>query len=328
MKEEDIRKRDTLNRYLELVRSDAERIFNDKTTFQYISCPGCDSEKSEPQFEKNGFFYVLCKNCETLYVNPRPTYEKLMEIYIDSPSTRFWVNEFFMPMTEARREKIFKPRAQDISERFLALNTGTIGDIGAGFGIFLEELKKFWPFAKTIAIEPSHEMAEICRKKGLDVIESPIEDIAPEHYQFDLLTSFELLEHLHDPHNFIKNSYSLLKDNGYFYLTTLNGLGFDIQLLWDKSKSVTPPHHLNFFNPQSVSLLLDKAGFKVIEVSTPGKLDWDIIEGGFINEGIDPGRFFKTVIRYGSEASKRELQNWISKYNFSSHMRVIAKKER
>jgi SAM-dependent methyltransferase len=327
MKEDEIRKRDVFNRYLELVKNDADVIFRDKSTFQSLHCPACGSEQHTSQFDKSGFHYVQCSQCDTLFVNPRPTCENLMHIYTDSPSTKFWVEEFFLPMVEARREKIFKPRAQYITEKFPQLRTGIIGDIGAGFGIFSEELKKIWPDANILAIEPSVDMASICRDKGLTVIESTMENVDPACNKFDLLTAFELFEHLHDPSVFARQAFALLNRGGYLYFTTLNGLGFDIQLLWEKSKSVSPPHHLNFFNPQSIRLMLEKMGFVLIEISTPGQLDWDIIEGGYRQEALDPGRFFRTVTRYGSDESKKELQAWISRNDFSSHMRVIAKKE-
>jgi SAM-dependent methyltransferase len=326
MKEDEIRKRNVHNRYLELVRIDAELIFGDKSSFETLPCPACGSPRHESQFEKSGFHYDQCAICDTLFVNPRPTHENLMQIYTDSPSTRFWVDEFFLPMAEARREKIFKPRAQYITDKFPQLQRGVIGDIGAGFGIFSEEMQKLWPNSSILAIEPSTDMATICRNKGLTVLESTMESVDPRCHQFDLLTAFELFEHLHDPALFAGKACQLLKPGGYLYLTTLNGLGFDIQVFWERSKSIMPPSHLNFFNPASISFLLEKMGFSLIEVSTPGQLDWDIVEGGFLQEGLDPGRFFRTVSKYGSVQAKEDLQSWIGGNNFSSHMRVVVQK--
>ena len=45
-------------------------------------------------------------------------------------------------MAEARREKIFRPRAQKVAEMLVDVSDPVVGDIGAGFGLFLEELKK------------------------------------------------------------------------------------------------------------------------------------------------------------------------------------------
>jgi SAM-dependent methyltransferase len=325
MKEEEIRKREVFNKYLELVGKDVRDFFDFKS-FVEISCPACGSDDFIHEFEKLGFKYVSCRICSILFVNPRPPFNTLKEFYSRSPSTSFWINEFFKPVAEVRREKIFKPRAEYVSEILNGNKSCVIGDIGAGFGLFLEELRKVLPDNNYIAIEPSVEMADICRKKGLEVKNMCLEDISGMEERFDLLTSFELLEHLFDPVSFLKKTYSLLLPEGHLLLTTLNGKGFDILLLWERSKSIVPPHHLNFFNPTSIRCLLERLGFEVLEISTPGKLDWDIVDGMIKNEGIDLGRFWNVLSNEGSVECKIGLQEWISENNLSSHMKVLAKK--
>lgn len=86
-------------------------------------------------------------------------------------------------------------------------------------------------------------------------------------------------------------------------------MGFDILLLWEKSKSITPPHHLNFFNPTSVRLLMERIGFIVTEISTHSKLNWDIVEGMIKKEGVDVGRFWNLLDKEGKEMCKEELQS-------------------
>jgi 2-polyprenyl-3-methyl-5-hydroxy-6-metoxy-1,4-benzoquinol methylase len=326
MKEDDIRKRETFNKYLELSAKDVDSFFGKKTERILVPCPACASQELTSEFIKNKFQYVSCRKCETLFVSPSPSLLDLSQFYANSPSTSFWVNEFFKPVAEARREKIFKPRAEYIARRLVEQEGLVIGDIGAGFGLFLEELKKIKPSNSYVAIEPSSEMADICRKKGLGVVNSTLEDVDDHQRSFDILSAFELLEHLFNPRLFLEKVYALLKPRGYFIFTTLNGLGFDIQILWEKSKSVSPPHHLNFFNTASCELLAESVGFRVIEKSTPGLLDWDIIEGGFQQEAIDPGRFWKTLSRYGTAAAKTSLQDWIQGNGLSSHMRMILQK--
>ncbi len=326
MKEEEIRQRSVLNRYLELVAEDVRTIFKDRSLFRPVGCPACGGRGHRAQFEKLGFSYVLCRDCGTLFVNPRPPADLLMDYYTKSKSASFWVNDFFKPVAEARREKIFRPRAEFVRDEFTQISEGVIGDIGAGFGIFLEELGKFWPAVKLAAIEPSGEMADICREKSLEVIPCGIEEVTGRDRSFDLLTSFELLEHLHTPADGLKKAHELLKPGGCLLLTTLNGEGFDIQILWEKSKNVTPPHHLNFFNPGSLALLLEKCGFIVEKVDTPGQLDWDIVEGMYRNENIDPGRLWRTFAERATPAAKESLQAWITASGFSSHMRAVARK--
>lgn len=324
-KEEEIRSRSAHNRYLELVRADAERLASDVAAFEAVACPACGGEESESSFVKAGFTYVECAGCHTLFVSPRPGIQHLAELYAESPSTKFWVDEFFAPMAGARREKIFRPRAEFIAGRFPSLSRARVGDIGAGFGLFLLELRRLWPAAELMAIEPSVDMAARLRAGGIPVIQAMLEDVRIDE-PFDLLTVFELFEHLHDPLAFLLSARALLKPGGYLYLTTLNGEGFDIQLHWERSKAVSPPHHLNFVNPDSMEALLARAGYDSITVDTPGQLDWDIVEGALIHEGTDPGRFFRTVARRANAATKDELQSWIRSSGFSSHLRAIARR--
>ena len=327
MKESEIRDRQKHARYLQLVKEDSETFFSDKTNFQSHPCPGCGNEgRSERLFEKEGFCYAQCSGCATIYCDPRPPISDLAKLYGASASTKYWVEEFFGPFIEVRREKIFKPRAEYIASRFPEFRGSVVGDIGAGFGLFLEELRKYWPVAKLRAIEPSDDMARICESKGIQVLKAMLEDVDSQVHSFDLLTSFELVEHLHDPEEFFRKIHALLKPGGVFYFATLNGLGFDIQVLWDQSRSIAPPHHLNFLNPSSIATLMERTGFDVLEVTTPGKLDWDIVENAAKDGAAPAGRFFEVVRRFGSESAKAEFQGWIARNNFSSHMRGIGRK--
>lgn len=328
MKESDIRKREVFNRYLELVNQDIGAIFKNRESFVRIDCPACSSKNYNFEFEKSSFCYYLCRECRTLFANPRPTLEQLERLYTDSPSSVFWINEFFKPVAEIRREKIFKPRALEIVSmiNMHKQKKFKVVDIGAGFGIFLEELLKIIPYIDVIAIEPSPHMADICKNKGLQVIQSAIGDIQQKE-TIDIAVCFELVEHLYSPRDFFVKVKGLLKKGGLFYFTTLNGEGFDIQVLWEKSKIIFPPHHINFFNPYSISILSKNTGFEIVNIKTPGKLDWDIVEGMYKDEGTDIGRFWKLVSKKGNNETKVSLQDWITKSGFSSHMAVLLRKK-
>lgn len=326
MKEKDIRNREILNEYQRLVAQEAAEMFKGEKGFSRIACPACGKEKNVPQFKKIGFSYVTCPDCGTLFVNPRPSLEALKSFYMNSKSWDYYEKVFFQPFIEARREKIFVPRAQYIKETLPDLSRGLIGDVGAGYGIFVEELARLWPQARLIAIEPSGNMIKLCKQKGMETIHAAIEDVTGWNGKFDLLTAFELIEHLYDPGLFLEVAGKLLKPGGYLHFTTLNGEGFDIQILWEKAKCVYPPHHLNFFNPASIRKLLEAKDFEVVKLETPGKLDWDIVESMQKEEGFDPGRFWKLVNRKGSSEVKQKLQYWIAESGLSSHMKVLARK--
>ena len=69
MKEQDIRKREVLKKYLELIRIDSERIFSDKSTFEEVDYKswGCKSPVFE--FKKFGFKYVETKRVYIIRFN-------------------------------------------------------------------------------------------------------------------------------------------------------------------------------------------------------------------------------------------------------------------
>jgi SAM-dependent methyltransferase len=327
MKEEEIRNRSAHSRYLELVAEDVQQIFKDNSQFVKINCPACGGKKYQPQFEKTGFTLALCPNCGTLFINPRPPSHLLNDFYTRSQSASFFVHGFFQPVAEARRIKIFRPRAEYIRDALPDKSQGIIGDIGAGVGIFLEELARFWPAARMVAIEPSLEEVAICKEKRLETIPCALEEVEGWDGKFDLMTSFELFEHLYSPDEFLKKIYSLLRPGGYLFLTTQNGEGFDIQILWEKSRSICPPVHLNFFNPGSMKKLLEANHFIVEQIDTPGKLDWDIVEGMYQEKAIEKERFWKLLADKGGAATKTSLQTWITENGLSSHMRVLARKK-
>jgi SAM-dependent methyltransferase len=221
---------------------------------------------------------------------------------------------------------VFRPRASYLAKLLPQLTDAVVGDIGAGFGIFLEEVRKEWPEARYVAIEPSQEMASICRQKGFEVVEKAVEEVNPREGGFGLLTAFELFEHLYEPRIFLQTVHKLLVPGGLFFFATLSGLGFDIQILWEQSKGVSPRHHLNFFNPWSIRMLLKSVGFEVCECATPGLLDWDIVEGAYTRDGADITRFWQTVAKHATVAAREDLQSWIQRAHLSSHMRILARK--
>ena len=326
MKESEIRNDAVFNEYLRLVAEEADSYFKDKERFRLVPCVACGCKDFHPQFKKQGFSYVLCDNCQTLYVNPRPFANDLLRFNNQSKSAAFWVNNFFLPMLESRRQNIFKPRARLLTQKLGEANSATVGDIGAGYGIFLEEFKRINPGAKATAVEPNKEMAQICRDKGFEVIDSAIEDVEGLDDKFDFLCAFELLEHLYEPTVLFRKAYSMLRAGGIFLLTTLNCQGFDIQVLWERSKNIYPPQHINFFNPHSLQEALGQCGFYCEEITTPGKLDWDIVEKAINDSVIGEARFWPIFAKSVSLDGKEDFQLFLSRHGLSSHMMALARK--
>ena len=327
MKEHEIRPAEVFQEYLRLSANDAEEYFQENDRHQ-INCPACNSSDLKDEFSKYGFDYVICIFCETLFLNPRPSEEAFDLFYKDSKSSRYWAEEFFPSIAEPRREKIFKPRVKRINDlcQNLDFYPRTIMDVGAGYGIFLEEWRNINPDSNIIGIEPSKQLAEICRQKDIKIIESMVEEVQGQDECSDLLVCFEVLEHVHSPQKFLTKLNELIQPGGYIVLSTLTISGFDIQLLWEKSDSISPPHHINFFSIKGFQSIFESCGFKDINIFTPGLLDVDIIKNALKKDPsqVVTNRFLDKIFK--DETLSGSFQDYLSANQLSSHAWVLAKK--
>ena len=310
MKESDIRNIQTLKRYQNLVDQDVRKFFSNKKNFQNINYKSWGCKKVKKIFKKKNFNYFQCVDTKTIFANPRPKPKMLENFYTDSKSSKYWFNKFFLPKLKARTNKIVKPRVDFFSNNFKKYSKKNVLDIGAGLGAFLLELKKKWPQASLFALEPSKLMAKKCRDRNIKVFENTIEKMNINKKKFDAITCFELFEHLYDPAFFLKKIYKLLSKGGVFYFTTLNGMGFDIQMLGKYSNSIYPPYHINFFNPQSIEILLKKIGFKIVFIDTPGKLDLSIVENNLHRLKGKKKIFIKYIFNNTSKKYKQDFQKY------------------
>lgn len=327
MKEDDIRPEALLNRYLELSADDATRCFSDVSRCS-IPCVGCGGSQLNPEFEKNGFAYASCSDCGSLFQTPRPPIGAFEAFYRDSASGRYWAEVFFPVVAEARRERIFKPRAERLSN--LCAQKGVvierIIDVGAGYGILLDELRRLHPQAHLLAIEPSAMLAQECRAKGLEVVEDIVENVKGHQVVADLVVCFEVLEHVYDPLAFVRTLSSLARPGGYVFVSTLGVDGFDIQFLWEKSNSIFPPHHINFLSVAGFQRLFERAGLENIDITTPGELDVDIVRnaGKKNPELLCNQRFFTSIL--ADDALATAFQAFLSENCLSSHTWVVGRK--
>lgn len=323
MKESDIRPAEIFDKFLDLAQRDISHFFEGE--LEKFNCPACGDEGAH-SFAKHGFSYRECPGCQTLFVSPRPLAEAFSRYYCESESAKYWASTFYKETADARREKLWRPKAlmiRDVLQRFGADRHGMI-DIGGGYGIFAEEYAKF-SGGKVTVIEPGPALAQVCRDKGLEVVQEFLEAIKPEQLgdRTKAFVSFELFEHLHDPERFLRHLFGLMSTSDLFIFTTLSGTGVDIQALWQDSKAVSPPHHLNFFNPKSVRILLERLGFEMLQTSTPGNLDIDILCN---NREHIKDRFWRTFVAQATDSEKEAMQLFIADNSLSSHMLVICRK--
>ena len=324
LREEEVRPANLFDEYLRLAEIDVVTYFSeaDRTP---VACPACGS-LGEVAFSKKGFVYEECPACETLFVSPRPPADAFSRYYTEAPSVEFWATDFYRATADSRREKLWRPKAKRVVDAIRRHGDArySIVDIGGGYGIFAEEVGAIWS-QRVVIIEPGPALGAQCRQRGLDVVQAFMADVRRDQLPDGPLafTSFELMEHLHDPGDFLADVHTVMTTGDLLIFTTLSSHGIDVRSLWDRSRSVAPPHHINLLNPRSMSLLCESIGFEVLAGTTPGRLDVDILE---VQQGDIDSRFLRSFLRFATEFEKAELQEALAALGWSSHMEFVVRK--
>lgn len=260
-------------------------------------CPACGADDSHLKFEgltdvtflsgEDKWNFHQCKNCASGFLNPRPNILNIGRIY-DNYYTHnneekksiyqlvrkriangyvkkrfgyegedfFWWGSFIAKMMPKNRSKI------DAAYRHLPNKAGTVLDIGCGNGDFLTRAKSAgW---KVLGIDPDSKAIEVAKSKGLNVRVGSIDSLE-EHETFDVITASHVIEHVHDPKEFLIKCRLHLNEGGYLWIDTpnLNSQGF---LKYKENwRGLEIPRHFVIFNNKSLKSLLIESGFKKIE---------------------------------------------------------------
>jgi SAM-dependent methyltransferase len=328
MREQDIRPEALAQRYYELSAQDADRCFPAGQERLTVPCVACGSEHAVPALEKNGFAYSTCGDCGTLFQSPRPALAAFEAFYRDSESSNYWSDVFFPAVAEVRRDKIFRPRVERLAAMCDAQGgeVARIVDVGAGFGIFLDEWRKRYPDCRCLAVEPSAHLAAECRAKGFEVVEEIAENVEGYNDFGDLVACFEVLEHVYEPLAFVRTLAKLARPGGFVFVSTLGVDGFDIQTLWEKSNAIFPPHHINFLSVRGFKTLFERVGLVDVEVTTPGQLDVDIVRNAAAKDPsiLTESRFLSGLLADEGRASA--FQAFLAENRLSSHSWIIGRR--
>lgn len=220
------------------------------------NCPICSSTRTRPIPVFVTQHLVRCRNCGAVFTDWMPTADELMAYYATYPA----VNSV-SPVTIKRY--------QEILDGFAAYrSTGRLLEVGCGGGLFLEQAAhKNWEVHGT---EFGKRAVDACRQRGINIVEGPLDTVNYAHGSFDVICSFEVIEHVTDPAAEVRRMASLLRPGGILYLTTPNYNCVARRTSPSTWNVASYPEHLTYFTPRSMHRMLRAAGFRKAKLTTTG----------------------------------------------------------
>jgi 2-polyprenyl-3-methyl-5-hydroxy-6-metoxy-1,4-benzoquinol methylase len=138
-------------------------------------------------------------------------------------------------------------------------------DVGAYCGYFLEVARERGFRAE--GLELSHWAAEHARSNGFAVHREPLKERARSGDRYQVLTMWDVVEHLPDPREELEAAHRLLVPGGRLFLSTIDTGSLVARLLGPRWPWLMDMH-LVYFDRANLSALLEEAGFRVLDIRT------------------------------------------------------------
>lgn len=229
-----------------------------------MDCLICKSARNKTVFNEDGIDVKKCLDCGHIYSTyiQKDFYDGYYPESLTAVNHHWWLDAH-----QLMYRKFWN--------RLMKKNSGCILDVGCGLGYFLKEVSnldknKQW---RLFGAETSASAVDFSRRE-LDlnnIFLGPIENAPYEENYFDLITLWDLIEHLEDPRRSLKKILQILKTDGCLFIATPN---IKIQLpkaRFKKFLKIGIAHcleardHLHDYSPRTLKRLLQESGFKKIE---------------------------------------------------------------
>jgi 2-polyprenyl-3-methyl-5-hydroxy-6-metoxy-1,4-benzoquinol methylase len=210
-----------------------------------------------------------CNKCGMLFIFPQPTALELKELY---SRDYFEGGDYRCGHAGSCFEESERIVSQVLLEKIISMQPkGKFLDIGCAGGQMLNAVRQkgFEPFG----VEFSEEAAQNARDKfQLNVITGDIHAAQLESNFFDVVFMGDVLEHVPDPVEVMKEIYRITRPNALVVIlcptqtnTMFSRLGFLFYNIAGKKATVNlPPYHLLEFRPKSMKYLIEHTGFSVV----------------------------------------------------------------
>ncbi|MGH2612576.1 MAG: class I SAM-dependent methyltransferase [Rhabdochlamydiaceae bacterium] len=211
-------------------------------------CPLCDSKDFRFLFIKDGFDHALCNSCDLIFTLQVLDHNKIKFLEVGKEGDNYGELKISSVINEQDRKKfeiVFRKIAQYTEIK-------NIFDFGSQIGTFLD-----WTQEKYSIV--GHEYHDALReagiKKGHVVLNDDLATIKLDR-EFDVITCWDYIDHVLNPHQVIQNLSKYLKKGGIFFYAINNRDCLSVKIMHKDSPVFVGPHHTMHYGINQLKLLM------------------------------------------------------------------------
>lgn len=265
-------------------------------------CPVCGAHSRRHVLDKEGGSYVACQDCGLIYTSPaqsRASQAALAEEWAvkhhASPDKVVWEGDPHV------QRLIYHSRIESLEPY---RSSGRLLDVGCSTGDFLS-YAKFCGW-EIYGSELAGHTAELARQRlDCEVRQGFFEDAGFDSGFFDVVTMWDVVEHVLDPGSLVATALDVLRPGGVLVLFTPNYDSLSRRLIFDRWSALIPDRHLCVFNKQTIERLLTDRGGDVTQIRSMDINPHEIFNGerretdaGLKGRQRAMGRIKQLLIRY------------------------------
>ena len=223
-----------------------------------MSCPLClDTRTARPELHVHGSDLVRCRRCGLVRVEPLPTAAAAVQLYDDA----YFRDPVRGYVDYVADERVFRAEFRRRLRLLRSLGArGRLLDAGCASGALLLEAKRLGYEAS--GLEPAPAMARrAAEASGCPVTAAALEDALLAPAAHDVVTLFDVLEHLVDPRAILQRLRRTLAPGGIIGVTVPDYGGQWARLAGRSWPFLTPWEHLLYFTRRTLRAALLAAGF-------------------------------------------------------------------
>jgi len=233
---------------------------------QKIICNLCQHKNFQEIFRQKESRILKCRNCGLIFRHPQPSRAEIQKLY---DQKKYLENPYFAGLKKGYTSK--NPAVIIYQKELGKLNKikkpGRILDLGCAYGVFLDLARKYgW---KTYGVEVARQSAVYARKNfDLKIFCGTLEEAKFKNNFFRAMTMWDVIEHLPNPFQTLKEINRILEKNGILLILTIDMESLIGRLagLTSKTKDFLYDfQHTYFFSKRTLQKMLKRAGFRKIE---------------------------------------------------------------